>query len=182
MAKPSATISSQIKNLSREQLEKLVLKAAAKDKSFHDYLLVNFFDKEFGEQDLFEQAKADLDLLFKKSYKGYAQEEKLGNMLAACSKRIIEFGKICKLKNMEADLVMYVLAIPFSLQNNLFGTCFTNYDYRVGLLVKKMISLLENKIQEDFKMEYKNRINSYLSILHNTSGHLNTINALPESI
>jgi hypothetical protein len=182
MAKPSATISSQIKNLSRQQLEKLILKAAANDKSFHDYLLVNFFDKEFGEQDLFEQAKADIDLLIKKSYKGYAQEEKLGNMLTGCSKRITEFGKICKQKNMEADLIMYVLAIPFSLQNSLFGTCFTNYDYRVGLLVKKMIGLLGNKLHEDFKMEYKNTINSYLNILHNTSGHVNIIYDLPKSI
>jgi len=182
MTKPSETISSQIKNLSRQQLEKLILKAAAKDKSFHDYLLVNFFDKEFGEQDLCEQAKADIDLLIKKSYKGYAQEEKLGNMLTACSKRITEFGKICKQKNREADLIMYVLAIPFSLQNNLFGTCFTNYDYRVGLLVKKMIGLLGNKLHEDFKMEYKNTINNYLNILHNTSGHVNTIYDLPKSI
>lgn len=182
MAKISPAISSQIKNLSKQQLEKLVLKAAAKDKSFHDYLLVNFFDKEFGEQDLFEQAKADVDLLFKKSYKGYAQEEKLGNMLTACSKRITEFGKICKQKNIEADLVMYVLKIPFSLPHNLFGTCFTNYDYRVALLVKKMIGLLENKLHEDFKMEYKNSINSFLTILHSNSNHVNTIYNMPESI
>ena len=182
MAKTSATISSQIKNLSRQQLEKLVLKAAAKDKSFHDYLLVNFFDKEFGEQDLFEQAKADLDILFKKRYKGFAEEEKLANMLIACSKRISAFGKICKQKNLEADLVMYVLNIPFSLPHSLFGTCFTSYDYRVGLLVAKIVNLLSKKLHEDFKLEYKDEINNYLNILHRTSNHLDTIYHLPKAI
>ncbi len=182
MAKPSGTISSQLKNLSRKELEKLVLKAAAKDKSFHDYLLVNYLDKEFGEQDLFEQAKADIDLLIKKSYKGFSHQEKLANMLIACSKQITDFGKICKQKNLEADLVMYVLEIPFSLPLNLFGTCFYSYDYRVGLLVKKMIGLLNNKLHEDFKLEYKRKINSYLKILHHTSDHLNTVYALPKEI
>ncbi|MEO7533930.1 MAG: hypothetical protein ABIU30_08795 [Ferruginibacter sp.] len=182
MAKPSDIISSQIKNISRKDLEKLVLKAAARDKAFHDYLLVNYFDKEFGEQDLFEQAKADLDLLFKKYYKGFAQEQKLANMLMACSKRIAAFAKVCRQKNLEADLVMYVLEIPFTLPLNLFGTCFTSYDYRVGLLVKKMIGLLNNKLHEDFELEYKTKINSYLKILHRVSGHVGTIYVLPKEI
>lgn len=68
MAKCASIITSQISSISKKELERLVLKAAAKDKSFHDYLLVNYFDKEFGEQDLFQQAKEDLDKLFNKNY------------------------------------------------------------------------------------------------------------------
>ena len=59
MSKVASIISSQISSLSKKELEKLVLKAAVKDKSFHNYLLVNYFDKEYGEKDLFDQAKED---------------------------------------------------------------------------------------------------------------------------
>lgn len=125
MSKVSSTISSQISNLTKKELEKLVLKAASKDTTFHNYLLVNYFDKEFGEQDLFEEAKTDIDLLMKKGYKGFSEELRLANMLGACSKRITEFSKNCTNKHLEADLILHVLQIPFSLSTNLFCTCFT---------------------------------------------------------
>ena len=118
MAKVSITISSQISALSKKELEKLVLKAASKDKSFHDYLLINYFEKEYGEQDLFEEAKSDLDALFVKRYKGYAEEEKIAHMLGACGKRIAEFSKVCKNMNLEADLILYALEIPFSIKHS----------------------------------------------------------------
>ena len=117
MAKCASIITSQISSISKKELEKLVLKAAAKDKSFHDYLLVNYFDNEYGEQDLFQQAKDDLDKLFSKNYKGFSEELKLANMLGACAKRVTEFSKSCKNKNLEADLLMYVLAIPFFIKS-----------------------------------------------------------------
>jgi hypothetical protein len=60
MAKCASIIISQISSISKRELEKLVLKAAARDKSFHDYLLVCYFDKEYGEQDLFQQASSPL--------------------------------------------------------------------------------------------------------------------------
>lgn len=182
MAKTASIISSQISSLSKKELEKLVLKAAAKDKSFHDYLLVNYFDKESGEQDLFNKAKDDLDILFRKNYRGFSEELQLANMLGACAKRINEFSKNCKNKQFEADLLMYVLEIPFSLSENMFGTCFTAYNFKVVSLVKRVITLVNTKMHEDFKIEYQTKINSYLNILHRYSSHLDYVYALPEKI
>lgn len=182
MAKVAPEITTKISTLSKKDLEKLVLKAAAKDKLFHDFLLVNYFDKEFGEQDLFELAQTDLNSLMQKSYKGYAEEMKLANMLGACSKRIKEFSKNCKNKHLEADLIMQVLKMPFSLSTNMFRTCFTVYNYKVVLLLKRMISLVETKMHEDYKIQYQCKINEYLNILHRTSNHLDYVYGLPESI
>ncbi len=182
MSKVSSIISSQIGNLSKKELEKLVLKAAAKDKAFHNHLLVNYFDKEFGEQDLFEEAKTDLDHLTKKGYKGFSEELQLANMLGACSKRITEFSKNCKNKHLEADLIMHVLQIPFSLSTNMFCTCFTAYNYKVVLLLKRLISLVESRMHEDYKIQYQSKINDYLNILHRTSQHLDYVYSLPKSI
>jgi hypothetical protein len=182
MAKVAPTISSQINQLSKKELEKLVLKAAAKDKIFHDYLLVNYFDKEYGEQDLFEQAKRDLEILFTKNYKGFAEELQLANMLGACTKRIMAFSKICKNKHLEADLLISTLEIPFSLPNNRFTTCFTAYNYNVVTLVKRLIKIVTQQLHEDYIIQYQLTINKYLNILHRFSSHLDYVYALPKNI
>jgi len=57
-------------------------------------------------------------------------------MISACVKRINDFSNICKNKNLEADLLMYVLDEIFSYSPKLFGTCFTAFDYKTGLLLK----------------------------------------------
>ena len=182
MPKVSTAISTQVSALSKKELEKLVLRAAARDKSFHDYLLVNYFEKEHGEQDLFEEAKSDLNDLIVKRYKGYAEEEKAGHMLGACGKRITEFSRVCKSKNLEADLIMYVLEIPFSMDEDSFGTCFTAFNHKTVLLVKRVIKLLESGMHEDYKIQYQSKINDYLDLLHRSSNHLDYVWTLPESI
>jgi hypothetical protein len=181
MPKVAAIISSQISILPKKELEKLVLKAATKDQAFHDYLLVNYFDKEYGEQDLFEQAKEDLEVIFRKNYKGFSEELRLAEMLKACTKRIMAFSKICKNKHLEADLIMHVLEIPFSFDANTFQTCFTSYNYQVVSLLKRVMNLLEKKMHEDYKIQFQYKIDNYLNILHGTCSYLDYVNALPNA-
>jgi hypothetical protein len=166
----------------RTDLEKLVLLAAQKNKDFHDFLLVNLVENEDGEKELFEEAKADLEVLFRKRYKGFSEELQMANMLAACHKRINEFGKVCDKKELELELILYVLKVPFSLSTNMFCTCFTKYNYRVVLLVKRAVTLLNTKLHEDYRIEFEPTINSYLDILHHSSSHLDFVNTLPKSI
>lgn len=182
MAKINSLIKNNIETLEKKELQKLVLKAAAVSKQFHDYLLINYIDKEYGEQDLFEAAKSDLNMLYRKNYKGYSEELKVANMLASCNKRINEFGKVCKNKVLEMELIMDVLEIPFSMSTNSFITCFTKYNYRVYLLVKNAITLLKTKLHEDYHIDYAPKLNEYLTILHRTSSHLDYINTLPKYI
>ncbi len=181
-----ATISVEIKEgiaaLSKKELEKLVIKAASKDKSFYNYLFVNYFNKESGEQELHNKTKADLDTLIHKSYRGFSEELQLANMLSACVKRINEFSKVCKNKKFEVDLIMYVLEIPFSANSNYLGTCFTAFDYKVGLLVKRVITLLTKKLHPDYLIQYTQTINQYLIVLHRTSSHMNLVYSLPKTI
>lgn len=96
----SIEVKNQIKGLSRQDLEQIVLKIAAKEQSAFDFILVNYLEKEEGEKDLFEKTKSDLDVLFYKGYKGFSEELRLANMLAACIKRINEFTKVSKNKLM----------------------------------------------------------------------------------
>lgn len=179
MPKISTEVKNQIATISKTELEKIVIKMAAKDKSVFDYLLVNYLEKATGENDLFEETKMDLDSLFRKSYKGFSKELQLANMLSACIKRINQFSKICKNRDLEADLLMHVLELIFSLSANQFGTCFTIYDYKVALMINRVITIVQTKLHPDYKIEYAEKINKYLAILHRTSNHIDFIYGLP---
>ncbi|MEI8204607.1 MAG: hypothetical protein WCH34_16425 [Bacteroidota bacterium] len=181
MAKISSEVKEKIKTLSKEELEKLVIKAATKDKGFYDFLLVNYIDKELGEKDLFQQAIDDLDVLFYKRYKGLSETLQMTNMLVACSKRINEFSDICKNKYLEADLIIYVLEIAFANTKE-FGTSFTAFDYKVAMLVKRLITLVTKKMHEDYMLDYKEKINYFLKVLHQNSDHIDSIYAMPKTL
>lgn len=182
MAKLASVIKENISSLSKKELEKLVMQAAKKDKSFHDYLLINYFDKEYGEQDLFEKAKEDLEFLMRKSYRGRSDELRLSAMLGACSKRINEFSKVCKNRSLEADLIVYVLEVPFSNSPVVFKTCFTAFNYKVVSLLKKLMTIVQTKLHEDHKIDYVPLINSWLNFLRQHSSHLDYVYDLPSEI
>ncbi|OFX20537.1 MAG: hypothetical protein A2033_01075 [Bacteroidetes bacterium GWA2_31_9] len=182
MPKLNEDIKQKIKQLPKPELEKLVLKIASKNKEFYDYIYVTYIDQKTGEYDLFEAAKNDINLLFMKRYKGFSEELQMANMISACVKRINEFSKICKKKNLEADLLLYVLDDVFSVSSKMFGTCFTAFDNRVGLLLKRLITLVTKKLHPDFIVNYTEKINIYLTQLHSTSDHNDVIYNMPEFI
>jgi hypothetical protein len=182
MAKVDPSIPLALAALKRSELEKLVLKAASNDKGFHDYLLVNYGDTESGEKELYEKALTDLDIILSKRHKGFGDEEKKGNALQVCSKRIDEFGKVCKNKKYELDLIMYLLQKVFYNSYLSFGTCFTNYDYRVSLLLKKAIKILTTKLHEDYKVDYVEDINHYLMKFKASAGFFDFVAALPNKV
>ena len=172
----------QIKQLPKADLVEIVIKMAQQNESVYDFVLANYLDKSNGESDLFEEAKADLNRFFFKSFKGFSQQLQSANMISACVRRINEFSKICKNKSLEADLLMFVLDEVFSYSPKNFGTCFTAFDYKTGLLLKRIITIIQTKVHPDFKLNYQSKVNQYLDMMHCTSDHLNTIYSLPKSV
>lgn len=172
----------RIRELNNKDLQDIVISLASKEKSAYDFILINYLDRESGEQDLFKATKADLDIIFRKSYKGYSEQLYIENMLSACIKRINEFTKISKNKVLEAELLMYILEIPFSLSKEMFGTCYVQYDKKVAMIVKRLITIVTKKLHEDYKIEYEDKINEYLQILHEKSDHIDTVYDMPKAI
>ena len=182
MAKIDPSITQALTGLKRTELEKLVFKAASMDKVFHDYLLVNYGDTESGEKELYEQTLADLDIILVKRHKGFSDELRMANALQACNKRIDEFSKISKNKKYTLDLVMFLLQKVFYNSTLSFGTCFTNYDYRVSLLLKKAINILTKKMHEDYRVDYAEELNHYLMKLKACANYFDFVVALPNEI
>ncbi|MBV2195154.1 MAG: hypothetical protein KUL78_01425 [Flavobacterium sp.] len=182
MPRLNSEIKEQIKKLDYYDLKDIVLKLASKEKIVYDFVINNYLDKESGEKELFEITKSDLEIIFRKRYKGFSEQLQLANMLRACIKRINEFTKISKNKVLEADLLLHILEIPFSLTTNMFGTCFTQYDTKVAMILNRLINIVTKKLHEDYKIEYEDKINDYLQILHRTSSHIDTVYNLPKAI
>jgi hypothetical protein len=171
----------QLAQLSKKELAEMVLKLSGKRYNY-EFLLVNFLDKDGGEQTLFEEAKEDIDKLCQKEFKGSTELKQLVKKLNACTKRITEFTIETKSKKLEADLVLYVLELQFANSPKMFGARVSGYDYKVGLLVKKLIALVTKKLHPDYLIDYQDKINEFLTKLHHTSDRINTIKELPKEI
>ena len=172
----------QIEKLSHKELTQIVVKAASMEKSVYDYIMINFLDKSSGEQELFEQTKENISRLFVKRYKGYSEQLQAKNMLSACIKSVNEFSRASKNKVLEAELLIYILDEAFSYPHDFFGTCFTAFDTKTAQILKRLITIVTKKIHEDYFIEYKDKINEYLKLLHRRSDHLDYIYRLPQSI
>ncbi len=181
MPRISKNTREEIKRLNHNDLVNIVLKLAAKDKLAFDFIMVNYLDKQSGEKQLFEDTLTDLDNIYSIRHKGFSEELRLANILAASIRRVNEFTKISNNKILEANLLMYILNIPFSLSSDFFGTCFTSYDTKVAIILKRVINVV-SKLHEDYKIDYEEKINKYLKSLHQTSEHINTVYNLPHAI
>lgn len=181
MPKLSAADKEQIRSLSKKDLEDIVIRLAA-SRDNYDYLEVNYLNREEGTRDLFERTKVEIDLLCTKRFRGYSEQLQVANLLSACTKKVNEFAKAANDKNLEADLILHVLEIPFSYGDKMFGTCFTQFDHRTTMLLKRLITLVTKKMHEDYRMDYLPRINEYLARLRRTSKHFDFVYDLPESI
>jgi hypothetical protein len=181
MANRRTEIREQLNTFSKKELIEIIVKLTSK-KANYDFLLLNYLDKEGGEKDIYDQVINDLDGIFSKRYKGFSEQLQLANMIRACVKRINEFTGVSKNKKLEADLILYVLEVPFSCPAKLFGTCFTQYDNQVGMLVRRLITIVTQKLHPDYLIEYRDKLNGFLAILHRTSDFNDIINKLPKTI
>lgn len=181
MSLKKAILKEQLAQLPKKDLEQMLLKLAAKRFNY-EFLLVNFLDPEGGEKTLFDEAKEDIILLHDKEYKGRTIQHRLTKRLMACNKRIAAFTMETKSKKLEADLIEFVLSLQFEHSAGAFGAKYSGYDYKVGLMLKKLINIVTKKLHPDYLVDYQDKINEYLKQIHQTSDRIKTIQELPLEI
>lgn len=181
MSSNKAILKEQIAELSKKELVEIVLKLSAK-KPNYDFLLINYLDKDGGEKSLYDEVIEDIEALCIKEYKGRTIQHQQVKRLKAISKKMTEFTASVKNKKLEADLMLYILDIQFAQSIKVFGARYSGYDYKVGLLLKKLITLVTKKMHPDYLIDYVDKINEFLEKLHHTSNHIQTIYDLPKTI
>ena len=149
MLRNKALLKEQLAAYSKKELVDMLLKLSGKRHNY-EYLLVNFLDKNGGEQALYEETIEDIDKLCQKEYKGSTSLKQEVKKLNACVKRINEFCIEAKSKKLEADLVLYVLELQFTNPKDMFGARVSGYDYKVALLIKRLITLVTTKLHPDY--------------------------------
>jgi hypothetical protein len=175
-------IKEKIASLSKEELVKIVLKSVSKDKLFMDYIQLTYFKNDINENDIFEEYKQKINKLIYKRYKGYAGEEKAAHFMTACNKELANFEKLSKNYELIVALILLVLEKASSDFDAGFGTCFTAFDYKFTLLLKKVIRIINTKMHEDMKIEYSQEINNYLKEIKENSAYLDYVYELPKEI
>ena len=171
----------KITNLPKEKLAKLVLKAASKDKVFLNYILLTYFSDEKNDDDIFDEYLQKINDLLIKKYKGYAEEDTAINYITACNKEVINFQTICKNKAYLIDLNLKIIDNCYDELQAYFGTCFEGYEYKVSLLLKKIIKIVNTQLHPDFLLDYREQINKHLTRIKK-SNYLDSVNGLPNQV
>jgi len=181
MLRNKSILKEQLNRFSKAELVEILTKISTKRFNY-EFLLVKYLDPEGGEQLLFEDAKVDIEFLMQKEFKGRTLPHQMVKRLKACTNRIKNFTEETKDKKLEADLILYVLEIQFRDNSQVFGAKYSGYDYKVGLLLKRLIGLVTNKLHVDYFVDYQDKINKMLTLIHQSSNRINTIKSLPNSI
>ena len=181
MLRNKAILKEQLNRFTKSELVDILTKISAKRFNY-EFLLVKYLDPESGEQLLFEEAKEDIEVFINKEFKGRTIQHQMVKRLKACTNRIKDFTEETKDRKLEADLILYLLEIQFEDNPKVFGAKYSGYDYKVGLLLKRLISLVSTKLHDDYLVDYQDKINMMLSSLHHTSNRINTIKSLPKEL
>lgn len=179
MANNTKEIKGLISSIPETDYYKLLVKAATKDKSFCDFLMLTYSFNGFSEIDIFNETKKDLSSIVSKRYVGYNNIDKVASFIPLLSKRINEFTKISKNKKLEADLMLY--ALDLAIDPYFFNDCFTQYENKLSLFAAKLIDLVLNDLHEDYLADYRDPINKLLQELH-TSYFIQNTDRLPTKI
>ncbi len=182
MPKLTTEIKKQIKGLSKSDLEQIVLKCAGRDKYWYEYIYVHFLNPGYGEQDLFEDYKLELEKLSQKSFPGRRESMRLNRLLKASNTLIRQFHQIVKKPSLEVELYLHALDIHFEMSPSCLGGNYQVYDNNIARTLKKAIVLIREKLHDDYLLEYSGRINGYLLTLHRLAPFNPVVRELPRSI
>jgi hypothetical protein len=171
-----------IKEIPVEELQKLVIQFASKNKEIYDFINLQYVEGEAAEEELFEETKEKIndEILFP-GERGIVQK----NLAKAITKSvgyINHFVKVSKNKNKEADLLRNLLNNVFENYADELGTCWTAFDSKLAVTTNRFYNLITKKLHEDYRVEYREDLNRFLNILHSRSNYLDYVNEMPKSL
>jgi hypothetical protein len=182
MPKLTSDFKKQIKTLDFKDLEMIALKCASRDRFCYEYILVNFLNPEYGEQDLFEKYKLELDALSQKTFAGRTESKRLSKLLKASNQLVKQFKLVVKKANLEVELYLHLLEIQFEMLPQSISVRYQVYDNAIARTLKKVIDLVKEKLHEDYLLEYEGKINGYLLTLHRVAPYNTHVKELPKKL
>ncbi|MEJ8758296.1 hypothetical protein WG947_14880 [Pontibacter sp. H259] len=159
MPAPSASFKKAIKQLSDKEKETLLLKAVRRDAELYD-----MFSFELGErtlEDLQEQSQDTIHELLLNAT-GRSLTKALAKALRKVVKEIARFKRVTKDPKAEIELHLYTLDIIFRNYTGQFDSYYKVFYTSTARLLLKTMQLIRKNLHEDYHLEYKADLDSYL--------------------
>jgi hypothetical protein len=178
MAKVSEDLIKELKNLSNDELVKIIVRFSRKNTEMNKTLEFELVDSENTEElltDLKGLINSELGFI-----DGRIIQKGLANAIGNCIVEINDFKKVTKSKYHETLAVEETLNIIFSKYIKDFGTCFTIFDSKVASLAKRYFNLVLS-LHEDYHIEFKDNFERILKIVKKECRHFTSIYHLADS-
>lgn len=182
MPKLTADQKRQIQHLPPEVKDKIILKWAGRDRLFFEFLYITYMNPDFGAEDLLEIYKEELRSLQSKVFPGRSEAMRRMRLLRTSLKLITQFKKTVKQPHLEVELYLHVLDFHFEKAEHYLGSGYYVYDNNIAKTVGKVIHMIQDKLHEDYLLEYKEKVNNYLTSLRRFSTFNTKVRELPISL
>lgn len=136
---------------------------------------------EDAKSEFFEETKENVICALMSPSRGNLHRQ-IASCIDKSIKHINNYRDLTKDKKGEADLLNYLLTEIFNDYSQNLGTCFTVFDSKLARTVNRLFNLVNKNLHEDYKLEFEDDINRYLSVLHIKSNHLDFVYSMPEKI
>jgi hypothetical protein len=181
MQRNKKILKDQLQEFSKNELIEIVLKLSGR-KEIYDYVRVNYTEKGYGEQSLFDETLEEIEELLYKAYKGRTPQHQACSKIKALNKRLKEFTDISKNKKLEADLLLHILEHFFGYETRFWARDHASFDYKVALLLERFIKVITQQLHPDYLVDYSDKANLFLKKIHYSSDHLQTVCDMPMKI
>ncbi|WP_347158565.1 hypothetical protein [Pontibacter chitinilyticus] len=159
----SAAFRKAVKQLSEKEKEAIILKAARRDAELYDLL-----QYELGEltlDEVYEQSKDTIHELLLTA-NGRSLAKALTKALRKALKEVARFKRITKDPKAEIDLHLYVLRLIFDNFTGQFDSYYKGFYTATARLLLRTLQLIRKNLHEDYYLEYKPELDSFLEQIH----------------
>jgi hypothetical protein len=182
MPKVSKEFRQAIEELPLADLQKLVIELARKNKEAYYYINLKHISTDESEQELFEEYR---DKVVEETWGVHNRGNVQKNLAAAIGravKHINYFEKVTKNNKLVADLLLELLEEVFKEFSIELGTCFTAFDSKLATTTNRLYNLVTKKLHPDYMVEYREPMNKFLKILHQSCKHLDYVYGMPTAM
>ncbi|GAB3540579.1 hypothetical protein GCM10027443_38700 [Pontibacter brevis] len=165
-----------VKQLSEKEKEAIILKAARRDAELYDLLSYELIEEVTLEEVYEVSADKIHELLLNASGRSLAKA--LTKALRKAVKEIARLKRITKNPKAEVDLHLYTLRLLFDNFTGQFDSYYKGFYTATARLLLRTIQLIRKNLHEDYHLEYKAELDSYLQQMHGRSKPLPV--ALPQ--
>ncbi len=180
MPRVSKDFKAAIERLTLQDLQKLVVELAKKNKEAYDYINLTYLPDEKSEEDLFREYEQKALAEFYRVYNRGIVQKNLAAAMTRAVRHINYFEKVTKNELRTAELLVSMLDEVYDDHTADLGSCWTAFDSKLATTTNRLYNLVTKKIHPDHHIQFRAPINKFLKILDTECRHLDYVYNMPK--